>query len=447
VLAVWTYQSFHQAPGHPSESTGVVRTEPIDVAPSQSAAVLRPQALDAARPQSVDVVRPPPIDVAEAGKPPAKELEDEEDAKVADTAQLRARAEAAQAFAADRARRRERLQRFRAKRAARMHRHQLEAQRTQAAVATAGIVAASADEPQIALTKPDDVQRYVAKGKGAEGLTALDSNQRLPWFGSPEDLSKRPGWHRYMSAVYGTSVNNAALYPINVHKFHLLYGSVLGSSMIKGIQPISANLNLGTRTGVEFKGRTPCPRQPGHLYRCAVWTTKVGCTFDLPTWINVWHGAPPAAGYAPNTWVEVTHCVSTIEENQHMGTWFYAQKGSGMWLNVGNTVVFGDHKNAVAAWLHLNPYRRCSRHGKHCEGFFSRLGEEARNRGLHTIQYVRHNDMRCGNTHLEIVWIREDDPWKSFRGGLNASCGCELRSTPTQSRDLKYSCWHCHPTC
>jgi len=52
--------------------------------------------------------------------------------------------------------------------------------------------------------------------------------------------------------------------------------------------------------------------------------------------------APAMAGN--DSWLEVTHCASHIEAES---TWFYILRGSGIFVNVGTTIIFRDHPEAA----------------------------------------------------------------------------------------------------
>ena len=48
----------------------------------------------------------------------------------------------------------------------------------------------------------------------------------------------------------------------------------------------------------------------------------------------------------PNeSWVEVTHCAGSVYERK--GYWTYAARGSGLYVNIGRTIAFASHEDAV----------------------------------------------------------------------------------------------------
>ena len=81
---------------------------------------------------------------------------------------------------------------------------------------------------------------------------------------------------------------------------------------------------------------------------------------------------PPSA----NTWVEVMHERDPFGD-EHDGLWFLYAKGSGVWYNIGKTIVFDEHADA---------YR-----------YFRVGGNEAMCRaaaaaGYDTVQFTEHRD-------------------------------------------------------
>ena len=65
------------------------------------------------------------------------------------------------------------------------------------------------------------------------------------------------------------------------------------------------------------------------------------------TW--AWHSldAPPYAGFAANSIVEVSHQKDPFGDEHH-GMWFVYGRGSGVFFDVGKTKVFNDHPDAYA---------------------------------------------------------------------------------------------------
>eukprot|EP00403_Amphidinium_massartii_P003058 CAMPEP_0178376226 /NCGR_PEP_ID=MMETSP0689_2-20121128/3292_1 /TAXON_ID=160604 /ORGANISM="Amphidinium massartii, Strain CS-259" /LENGTH=385 /DNA_ID=CAMNT_0019996239 /DNA_START=29 /DNA_END=1184 /DNA_ORIENTATION=+ len=281
------------------------------------------------------------------------------------------------------------------------------------------------------------LESFAMLDNGSEAV--LTESNKLPDFNSSADLKRHHLWYHYMLDVYGPSVEDDRLYPIAVAKFRLLYADIAGTTMVNEFQKIAVNANLGRRTGSEKPGML-CPRQLGQLYRCAVIIPRLGCVLDLPSWINVYQGHPQQSGIPPNTWVEVSHCVNKAEMfnvswpgKPYIGIWFYVATGSGMWFNVGRTRVFDNHLNAVDELLSIDPYTVCRKNGRDCAHLLPQVLLAARAMGLDTIQFVRRSDMRCGNSHHEVVWVGEGNVTQSeLRGGLQASCAATFKACPVR---------------
>mmetsp|Transcript_24054 Transcript_24054/g.55905 ORF Transcript_24054/g.55905 Transcript_24054/m.55905 type:complete len:865 (-) Transcript_24054:23-2617(-) len=295
--------------------------------------------------------------------------------------------------------------------------------------------------------------------------SVLGPDGMLPAFASLAELKLKPLWHLYMSRVYGSSIENTSFYPIDLPNFDMIQGVLAGPSMMRLFQRsnLSANRHLGCLYGHEGKGRMRCPTRRGELYRCRTWRLHWGCVYQLPSWVFVHQGAPPEVGVRNDTWVEVSHCSDVTKNGIWGGTWFYVTKGSGMWLNVGRSRVFGNHFDAVHGILNVSAKRHCRHMNSgerwRCEhALFRQMSAAAQQQGLETIQFTRHDDQRCGNTAMEILWVSAEEifhapcsnsSWSSrLRAGLNASCQCECRDVEVElQQDHPTACFHCTPVC
>lgn len=147
--------------------------------------------------------------------------------------------------------------------------------------------------------------------------------------------------------------------------------------------------------------------------------------FDVPNSIWLYH-KPPYKPVKSNTWIEVTHCsshVSILDEQK--GAWFYLAKGSNIFINVGRTIVFKDHPDAVEHFLN----KHCRDFRNQCFLLFSDLVVEASKQGYDSIQFLGHDDMRCGNSSVEILMVNSIGagiiPTNiEYRTGYNASEKC-----------------------
>ena len=118
----------------------------------------------------------------------------------------------------------------------------------------------------------------------------------------------------------------------------------------------------------------------------------------------------PYKSLQSNIKVEVTHCCSSGEEK---GTWYYKATGSGIYLDLGKTISFNDHKDAVQHFLN----KKCDdddpiHHPVECISELNDLINEA-SKEYDTIQFLNHPDMQCNwnknSMAMEILDIRLDN--------------------------------------
>lgn len=106
--------------------------------------------------------------------------------------------------------------------------------------------------------------------------------------------------------------------------------------------------------------------------------------------------------------------------------WFYDAPGSAMWVNLGVTISFQTHGDAVRNVLRERNCRECLRHMKDTLWLL-------RQQGYDTVQFLANDDMSCGAMRPEIVHLRWNGSScnkKYLRHGANASlpCNCLVQS-------------------
>ena len=241
----------------------------------------------------------------------------------------------------------------------------------------------------------------------SECLAAGKGKGWLPVFNSAEELEAHPMWATYFRRVYGELPNT---FPIDVSDFQILYQNYLPHGHLE---------SLATWHGdSKAKG---CPHSPLQIYRHM-------SVIDAPRTAYVWH--PPKlslaaeetgafsvaekaghadvnfwkkwgnyAAYPGNSNVEVTHCTGRVVTRceQH-STWMYAQKGSGVFYNLGRTKAFDTHADAVQ---HFLPGNKCK--WGHCEHEYEKLFAAASKAGYDSLQFTHVGDQLCGLTSIEIV--------------------------------------------
>lgn len=116
-------------------------------------------------------------------------------------------------------------------------------------------------------------------------------------------------------------------------------------------------------------------------------------------WSGVMIYHPIQLAIASHTWAEIVHAKSTSEIH---GGWYYYFPGSAVWLNIGRTEAFGDHKDAAEKYLGSSA--DCQTYHGNCNNLNDQIFPAACEQGLNTIQYLNHDDWDCGfSMVIEIV--------------------------------------------
>lgn len=236
-----------------------------------------------------------------------------------------------------------------------------------------------------------------------------------PRFESREELEANAGWSAYWKEVYGELPSQ---YPVCTYDFWYINVEAW----------IASGLN-GTREVVDSKAV-----KEGDLFG-SVSTTGGG----LAIYHGKWEPVPN------NTWVEVTHAVFPTELE---GSWVWRSPGSGVWYNMGRTLVFPTpadpaktHAEAIA-FLTAHCSKKISPYWPQLESDI--FGSCARELGYDSIQFQPQDGQSpmgtFGLTGLtEAVLVNVDgqygcgtaDPKQTpLRQGWKASSQCECENTP-----------------
>ena len=103
-------------------------------------------------------------------------------------------------------------------------------------------------------------------------------------------------------------------------------------------------------------------------------------------------GPPARRVAASHTWIEATPLRRgfTYEES---GAWFYAARGSALWIDVGRTLAFDTHTAAARRFLGVD---RCA-DGPTCDAEMGRFAAAAAvAAGYDSLQFTGHCDLECG---------------------------------------------------
>uniref|UniRef100_A0A6C0ICY9 Uncharacterized protein n=1 Tax=viral metagenome TaxID=1070528 RepID=A0A6C0ICY9_9ZZZZ len=198
------------------------------------------------------------------------------------------------------------------------------------------------------------------------------------------DQLEQSCWYNYINFVYGVDTIHQH-FPIITSKFFFFYQNLLPPSVKSVVVPtIKEN---------------PC--QYGDFFNSinaafdlcnALWAYQYAVAY-LPDKTPPVQGAPPvpfaySKGFPSGSWVEVTHCCCDLNNN---GYFFYLAIGSGIWYNVGNTIVFPDHIDAYCYFHHVDK-QTLNSYEIECLNYPQTLDSKnymaARSAGYDSIQYV-----------------------------------------------------------
>ena len=213
-------------------------------------------------------------------------------------------------------------------------------------------------------------------------------------------------------------------------------------------------VNLTTLAGVSAAARSYAEAVVAHIPREASWTKRcytgtchhisghdtrlesarfisnlnIHCPLEM-AWRPRVHrrreSGAPGGGFAKlpgSSWVEVTHCGGSDWERS--APFFYAARGSGLWIYLGKTAAFAAHEHAVQHFLQ----RKCSDPKPdqgllQCDNELEAMAEAARQRGFDTIQFTRHCDAKCELCLHEIVVLRAGERGTGGEGGKGGAGG------------------------
>lgn len=223
----------------------------------------------------------------------------------------------------------------------------------------------------------------------------LDTTLTLPRFDTRASLQLRPEWEAYLEAVYGGPLPDSA-FPIDLGDFDLFFKDKLTAAGVAHPDPSAV----------------ACPPHFGSV------STNMSFTHDSPNWLWV---SQPVVPVQSHTRVEVVHSNDTTSADPEFyeggrGYWMYRARGSGNYYDVGRTRIFATHAQAEAHTGHAITDAE----------FYTSLRTE----GVDSIQFTHHDDMKCGNTALEIVDVGANEGQTCLDGmrtgwGGASPCSCD----------------------
>lgn len=199
----------------------------------------------------------------------------------------------------------------------------------------------------------------------------------MPIFNTRTELDNSV-WSGYIEDVYKDKpTEGASNFPMDTSDFFVLYKDKLNDNNI------TINPNLVSNA---------CFQQ-----------NKQNTLFDtLSSWSIInedkyfLNKLPPFNCFEDFTYIEVTHAKG---DPFNSGTWFYHSVGSGIWFNVGKTICFRKHADAVRHFLNEN----CVDNNDECVSQFPALFAAANAAGYKSVQFTEHGDQICGLRAMEIV--------------------------------------------
>lgn len=208
-----------------------------------------------------------------------------------------------------------------------------------------------------------------------------------PSFQSLADLQADP-WGTYFSFLYGEISDMG--FPLCVGDFWMFYGDLLSQAGVTNIP--------------ESEG--DCPRGAYSHYKSNNFYAPGGVSWS-------WHPGP-WHGWPNNSWVEVIHRAESGGIEDHGGWMLYA-KGSGVWLNLGRTVVFAEYDEVFDRFA--KDEHTAEDWSEENQGTpFTKMIANAIAQGYDSIQLVNHPDSAysaCGNRgdlspamNVEIISLR-----------------------------------------
>lgn len=234
-----------------------------------------------------------------------------------------------------------------------------------------------------------------------------------PRFHSREELQADKKWSMYLTQVYGDLPNN---YPICLFDFWKINVASYFAAGLNGSRPI-----LNPYAGDVLKS--------GDLF------------FGGVSGLNIYHENWTAV--PNNTWVEVAHAVVPTEIS---GSWAWRARGSGVFYNVGRTIVFPTpadmklvHREAIE-FLTNGCSRRPSSHWPQLESDV--FGFCAREKGYDSVQFAPNRSAHALGTFgligaTELVMVNLDGDRSCgvpnatqtpLRIGWQASVACECEA-------------------
>lgn len=152
---------------------------------------------------------------------------------------------------------------------------------------------------------------------------------QFPTFHSWKALKQDPMWLGYLQAVYRDTLKETSLFPIDTSSLMFYYPALLDPSFVEAMNFSTSKCNQENEL---------CPSSLWHFAPTDKWVRYI---YQGKYCVRFPNGIPN------HTKIEVLHrCCDA----KRIGFWFYLAVGSGLYYDVGKSLVVQDHKDA---WIKL----------------------------------------------------------------------------------------------
>ena len=269
-------------------------------------------------------------------------------------------------------------------------------------------------------------------------------------------------WRKYFERVYGS--DDAASLPTSAEEVDVLNLTALASVSSAGKSYVDQLEAAYPRSRAwDSAAWSSCFDDacgPEHF----VGNLNVHCPVEFAWRMRLhWGQRDQGARHTPlpnNSFAEITHCGGSDFEAD--SAYFYASRGSGVWINVGTTIAFGTHDDAVRHFIERNCAHACeprtdvmglARNCAHqCDAWhMDKMLANAASAGYDTVQFVGHCDAKCAMCLHEVVVLRaQGGPgcppipyWSGTHAQRNCTCVEHSSSVGTRDRPNRGGCASC----
>lgn len=193
------------------------------------------------------------------------------------------------------------------------------------------------------------------KSKHAQNMcwasTGASWYDSLPSFASAENMPV--AWRRYLKRVYGPTVSNLP-FPFHIKKLNFFFVSDLPASVKPCDRKLLGLPHANSSKILPGDALVPVPhdqmrgryRYPGRMYHDVYSLYPNESHEEETAWVYLWPSSSHSDdvhGFPSNSWVEVYHRFEDLEDY-----WMYLAAGSGIYYQLGRTVVARDAQSLIS---------------------------------------------------------------------------------------------------